>query len=95
MECKRHKIFFAFPAWLHRIPMKPPDSFLTSEEFCDVLEFFKFLLACAAGGVVAGALKKGNNRCPLSLLCGQAYFIVSIVLQRNRLFKFCAILEGN
>ena len=30
--------------------MKPQDSFLTSEEFCDVLEFCKFLLACAAGG---------------------------------------------
>ena len=42
MECKRHKIFFTFPAWLHRIPMKPQDSFLTSEEFRDVLEFFRF-----------------------------------------------------
>ena len=86
MECKRHKIFFAFPAWLHRIPMKSQDSFLTSEKFCDVLEFFKFLLACTAGGFVACALKKWDVRSPFSYLCGHVYFIVSFVLQRDRLF---------
>ena len=36
MECKRHKIFFAFLLG-YRIPMKPQDSFLTSEKFCAVL----------------------------------------------------------
>ena len=86
MECKRHKIFFAFLLG-YRIPMKPQDSFLTSEKFCAVLEFLKCLLACAAGGFVAYALKKGDIRSPFSLLCGHVYFIVSFVLKRDRLFK--------
>ena len=50
--------------------MKPQDSFLTSEKFCAVPEFLKCLLACAAGGFVAYALKKGDIRSPFSLLCG-------------------------
>ena len=45
--------------------MKPQDSFLTSEKFCAVLEFLKCLLACAAGGFVAYALKKGDIRSPV------------------------------
>ena len=50
--------------------MKPQHSFLTSEKFCAVPEFLKCLLACAAGGFVAYALKKGDIRSPFSLLCG-------------------------
>ena len=74
--------------------MKPQDSFLTSEEFCDVIEFMKFLLACAAGGFVTCALKKGDIRSPFSLLCGHVYFIVRFVLQRDRLFKVVQFWKG-
>ena len=74
--------------------MKPQDSFLTSEKFCVVLEFLKCLLACAAGGFVAYASKKGDIRSPFSLLCGHVYFIVRFVLQRDRLFKDVQFWKG-
>ena len=56
--------------------------------------FLKFVLACAAGGFVAYALKKGDIRSPFSLLCGHVYFIVSFVLQRDRLFKVVQFWKG-
>ena len=69
--------------------MKPQDSFLTSEKFCVVLEFLKCLLACAAGGFVAYALKKGDIRSPFSLLCGHVYFIVRLFSNETACLKMC------
>lgn len=74
--------------WSHRIASWPVKSSVTCSSF------LKFLLACTAGGFVAGALKKRDIRSPFSLLCGQVYFIVSIVLQRDDLFKDVQFWKG-